>query len=221
MIIKRMLGYIKFLRTVDKFSFFYLNYFCKKVIRMDGSKIIPYKGAIIDLGSNTKIILARGDIEVGCDRLKKSKEETKIRLRSNAIWSSKGGCKISYNCTVEILRKGILSSEYFTMNSGSTMIIDHKIKIGKDVMFARNVIVYDSDFHRLIKENKKQIKSKEVIIGDHVWVGVNSIILKGVELKDGCVIAANTTVSKNVSNKILAGNRQEMVALNKNIAWER
>ena len=215
MIIKRMLGYIKFLRTVDKFSFFYLNYFCKKVIRMDGSKIIPYKGAIVDLGSNTKIILARGDIEVGCDRLKKSKEETKIRLRS------KGGCKISYNCTVEILRKGILSSEYFTMNSGSTMIIDHKIKIGKDVMFARNVIVYDSDFHRLIKENKKQIKSKEVIIGDHVWVGVNSVILKGVELKDGCVIAANTTVSKNVSNKILAGNRQEMVALNKNIAWER
>ena len=106
MIIKRMLGYIKFLRTVDKFSFFYLNYFCKKVIRMDGSKIIPYKGAIVDLGSNTKIILARGDIEVGCDRLKKSKEETKIRLRSNAIWSSKGGCKISYNCTVEILRKG-------------------------------------------------------------------------------------------------------------------
>ena len=45
--------------------------------------------------------------------------------------------------------------------------------------------------------------------------------IKGVELKDGCVIAANTTVSKNVSNKILAGNRQEMVALNKNIAWER
>lgn len=43
MIIKRMLGYIKFLRTVDKFSFFYLNYFVKKLSVWMGVRLFRIK----------------------------------------------------------------------------------------------------------------------------------------------------------------------------------
>lgn len=38
-----------------------------------------------------------------------------------------------------------------------------------------------------------------VIIGDNVWIGMNSIILKGVHIGNSTVLAAGSIVTKNVS----------------------
>jgi acetyltransferase-like isoleucine patch superfamily enzyme len=42
------------------------------------------------------------------------------------------------------------------------------------------------------------IGEAEIIIGNDVWIGFNSTILKGVTIGDGAIIGANTVVTKDV-----------------------
>ena len=48
---------------------------------------------------------------------------------------------------------------------------------------------------------------KKVTIGDDVWIGAGTTILKGVKIGNGAVIGANSLVNKNIpDNQIWAGN---------------
>lgn len=182
-------------------QYIYLNYFSKNVIRKDKSKIIPYKHSVIDLDPLSKVIILDGDVEIGSDRLRKSKSETFLRLRQNAVWMSKGGCRFSYGTTLEILKNAHLNSCFFTMNTGSTLISAKEIQLGQDVMIARNVVIYDSDFHPIRNNLGRQTNpAKRVIIGNHVWIGTGSIILKGTEIGNDSVIAAGSRVTGKVKS---------------------
>ena len=47
----------------------------------------------------------------------------------------------------------------------------------------------------------------DVIIGNDVWIGMDAIILSGVRIGDGAVVAARTVVNRDVSNySVVAGN---------------
>ena len=46
----------------------------------------------------------------------------------------------------------------------------------------------------------------EVVIGNGVWVGANCVILKGVHIGDGAVVAAGAVVTKDVpAHEVWAG----------------
>lgn len=60
----------------------------------------------------------------------------------------------------------------------------------------------------LSSELKKwRFESAPIIIGDNVWIGANTTILKGVEIGSGCVIAAHSVVTAGVypANSLIAG----------------
>lgn len=60
--------------------------------------------------------------------------------------------------------------------------------------------------------------NKEIVIGNHVWIGCRSVILKGVSISDDCVIAANTTVTKSFKDSaIMIGGVNKI--LKSNIVW--
>lgn len=42
------------------------------------------------------------------------------------------------------------------------------------------------------------LTNKKCVIGNDVWIGVDAIILRGVEIGNGAVIAANSVVTKNI-----------------------
>lgn len=211
---------ISFLKKIKIIQFFYLNYFCKSIIRTDQSKLIPYKNSIIDIASGARIYVGGGDIEIGCDLLRKSKEETRLRLRDGAIWSVYGGCKISYGSTIEILQKALFDCKYFTMNSNSAVVVAERIVFGRDVMIGRNVVVYDSDHHQILNEAGEVTNRPEpVIIGDHVWLATNALVLKGVTIGEGSVISANSTVNKNVESYVNFSSKYKIHE--KRVKWDR
>lgn len=213
---------VRFLKKINLFQFLYFNYFCKSIIRTDQSKLIPYKHSIIDIASCARIYVGGGDIEIGCDLLRKSKAETRLRLRQSAVWSIYGGCKISYGSTIEILKDAILDCQYFTMNSNSTVIVAEKMILGKDVMMGRNVVVYDSDHHQLIdKEGKVTNRPAPVIIEDHVWLATNVLVLKGVTIGKGSVVGANATVNKSIGSYMIYNSECRSYVKHKGIKWDR
>lgn len=192
--INKIVQRLRFYRSIRFFSYLYLNHFCNRVIRMDKSRIIPYRGAVLDLEPGAKLLLKGGDLELGSDRLKGSREETLLRLRENARWNCSGG-RLSYGTTLEVLKHAELSTGFFTMNSRSVLVCAKHIELGHDVMIGRGVIIYDSDYHA-IRDPAGQVVNpdKPIKIGDHVWLATNVMVLKGTVIGSGSIASAGSLV---------------------------
>ena len=78
-----------------------------------------------------------------------------------------------------------------------------RIDIGENVAISENVTIWDSSVHEIIREDFN--KTEPVFIGNHVWIGTNSVILKGVTIGDGVVIAAGSVVNRSIPTNCLAG----------------
>jgi acetyltransferase-like isoleucine patch superfamily enzyme len=95
------------------------------------------------------------------------------------------------------------------INNGFVAIAERStIKIGKGCLIGTRVEVYDSDFHALSVNDRKQGKAhntRNVTIGDHVFIGSNVRIFKGVSIGDGAVIANGAIVTKDVPAHTLYG----------------
>ena len=85
-----------------------------------------------------------------------------------------------------------------------------KIIIGKNVMFGQNVMLFDHDHD--YKNDIKDFVKKPIKIGNNVWIGANSIILKGVTIGDNSVIAAGTIVREDVDSNTLYYQEREYKA---------
>ena len=85
-----------------------------------------------------------------------------------------------------------------------------KIIIGKNVMFGQNVMLFDHDHD--YKNDIKDFIKKPIKIGNNVWIGANSIILKGVTIGDNSVIAAGTIVREDVGSNTLYYQEREYKA---------
>lgn len=96
-----------------------------------------------------------------------------------------------------------------TRINGASIHATEKISIGRNCLIAANVTIIDSDGHGLYPVQRNLINpvSQPVIIEDNVWIGINSIILKGVRIGRNSVIGAGSVVTKDIpSNCVAAGN---------------
>jgi len=87
------------------------------------------------------------------------------------------------------------------------------VKIGSDVMMAYAITLYNTDSHPIYSKNddgeyRLVNHVKDMIIGNHCWLGANSIILKNVSLADGTIVGYGAVVSKSFDepNIAIAGN---------------
>lgn len=98
-----------------------------------------------------------------------------------------------------------------------------KIMIGTNCMFANGIDVRTGDSHSILdKSTMKRINpAKDVLIGNHVWVGAHSSILKGSKINDHSIVATRSVVTKlfNETNVILAGIPAKIIK--NEIIWDR
>jgi len=95
--------------------------------------------------------------------------------------------------------------------------VAEKVSIGNYCLIGGNI--YDNDLHPLDPEQRRQrfadmslVKHAPVLIEDDVWVGANAIVLKGVTLHRGAIVAAGAVVTTDVpSCTIVAGNPARIV----------
>lgn len=97
--------------------------------------------------------------------------------------------------------------------SGSVLCAYSSIIVGKNVGLGANSKVYDTDFHpvnpveRLNQKSISDAKSAAVTIGDSVWIGEGSLVLKGVSIGYGAVVGARAVVMSDVESlNLVTGN---------------
>lgn len=97
-------------------------------------------------------------------------------------------------------------------NNSLTIIAEHgEIRIGDSCLFGTNVSIINSDFHPISAAKRiakiYDQKSKDVVIGNNVWIGNHASICKGVHIGDNAIIATGSVVFEDVAaNTIVKGN---------------
>ena len=87
-----------------------------------------------------------------------------------------------------------------TIGFNTLIYSSEQILIGDDCMIAPFVYIVDSDhgIDRNILMNRQKNQTEPIIIGSDVWIGAHAVILKGVSLGDGAVVAAGSVVREDV-----------------------
>ena len=100
----------------------------------------------------------------------------------------------------------------FYLNVGCHLHGD--ITFGRNVMIGPKTIFWGRD-HGMAPgtpmKSQPHVRAP-IVVGDDVWIGAGAIVLKGVNIGSGAVIAAGSIVTKNVpENSIVAGNPAKVI----------
>lgn len=134
---------------------------------------------------------------------------------NNSKLSAKDTASFRFGCKLFIYDFGEvqIGSNLF-VNFCTNILIRDTLIIGDDVVISSNVLIRDNDAHQI----NGTINHSPITIGNHVWIGSNTIILKGVKIGDGAIIAAGSIVTKNVPpNALVSGNPAKIIK--ENIEW--
>lgn len=124
-----------------------------------------------------------------------------IRIGADAIVKSGSHiCPCNTRATVSI-------GERSTIGFYCLLYASQEITIGDDCMIAPFVYIVDSN-HGLaanVRMNRQANTTSPVRIGNDVWLGAHSVILPGVTIGDGAIIAAGAVVNQAVEANTIVG----------------
>lgn len=168
------------------------------------------------VGKNVSIT-GKGDLEIGIKHRTEFYCPSLFTLCDNAQLTLNGKFKIFTGCKVEVSPNATLELGSGNMNNNCQIACFHKIKIGHGVAIGEGVKMWDSDGHTIVTPGFEI--SKPIEIGNHVWIGICSTILKGVKIGDGAVVAAGSVVVNDVPARALVGGIPAKV-IKENIEWK-
>jgi acetyltransferase-like isoleucine patch superfamily enzyme len=172
-------------------------------MRDRGKYLMPIWGTRVELNKTAKIIL-HGNLLLNGNKLPRSRAEMYLRLRKGATLTINGDSSFYYGATVEVHNNAEMSFGELSCNSNSVIIAAKKITMGRGCTLARNVIIMDSDHHRTFDDEGNITNfPREVVIGDNVWFGFKSSVMKGAKIKSGSAIGAGCTVYGRVAEHTL------------------
>jgi acetyltransferase-like isoleucine patch superfamily enzyme len=158
-------------------------------------------------------VVLNGPLRTGMIRLGFGYVDIFDQNRQRSVWSNhgtitfRGRANLGHGFRVSVRAGGALTiGDSFRISAQSTILCRSNIEFGDDCLLAWDVLVMDSDWHALSYEHA-QTTEERITIGDHVWIGCRSLILKGTSLGNGSVVAAGSTVAGMVSEPevLLAG----------------
>lgn len=131
-----------------------------------------------------------------------------------------GSLYLAKGATLEVEAFDVYAGSRINVNAGARLslgsgymnhecVIDcfSSISIGYGVVISERVVIRDADNHTIqsiaTESESGQLSVEKsstapVVIQDHVWIGMNVIVLKGVTIGEGAVVAAGSLVNKDV-----------------------
>lgn len=147
------------------------------------------------------------------------------------IFGSKNKLVIGNNCSVkggEIYFWGhncqITIADETSIISACISVLEEEnsIEIGQDCMFAWGIDIRCGDGHPILDlvTGRRLNPTKNIIIGNHVWLAANVQVLKGVSIGSDCIIGARAVVTQNIpANSLAVGVPAKVIKTN--VTWNR
>lgn len=174
----------------------YLKNIKKKINKAKTKIILNYKK--IDSGKNNLLF---GKLQISGEGNFKIGSHCVIASRSKNYQNSISPVSISLMEKDTEIKVG-----NFVELIGCFIRIRYGLEIGDRSIITPGVKIIDHD--HLINPQKRKSKEypgQEIKIGNNVWVGYNAIILKGVTIGDGAIVAAGSVVTKDVKSNTIVG----------------
>lgn len=199
-------------------------------------RLLPLTQAIklpIIVSSKTKIISLQGrvalqKVKTGIVRIGFGGAEhidyryNRTILKIDGIAAFEGRAKIGVGSKLLIDKGAVFQAGERLGITGDTMILcSQKITIGNNARISWQNIIMDTDQHPVFDTDNNIINhSTEIVIGNNVWIGARCFILKNSVIGDGCIVAANSTITKNfdgITHSVIGGNGAKV--LKTDIRW--
>jgi acetyltransferase-like isoleucine patch superfamily enzyme len=194
-------------REYEKHDNSYLSQFINaykrlKLIRSESNIFI---GKNVQFQDISGIHLSKG-VTIGNNSIILCDKGSKIIIRENSTLHGWHYIQACLDCTIDI-GAGV------ALNLG-TKIIGGNISIGDDCMIAHDVSIVGID--HIIKKDRPatygEAISGDISIGDSVWIGCRSVILKNIKIGHHAVIGAGSVVTKDVEPAtVVAGNPARII----------
>jgi acetyltransferase-like isoleucine patch superfamily enzyme len=181
---------------VRKTFYFAHNYTVMKVNQVKFKTFPLIKGRLV--------IVNRGELTIGAG----------VKFNSS-LYSNFVG--LNKPCTIEVAPGARLKIDDHSGFSGVSIYCANEITIGKFLFCGGNVSIWDTDFHPIDPMQRRAgsagTNTSPIEIGDDVFIGAHSLILKGVSIGNNSVIGAGSVVTKNIpANEIWAGNPAKKIS---------
>ena len=140
-----------------------------------------------------------------------------VYIRGREHLDGAEGLTTGYNCRFDLAGEGkTLTIGRNCQFGDNTHIVAHKsVRIGNDVLLASKIFISDTSHGEYNGAEQvspyslprdRALMSMPVEIGDRVWLGENVVVLAGVKIGEGCIVGANSVVTKEIPpNSIAAG----------------
>lgn len=208
----------------------FFNFILRREFKLKSSKIFF---TFLSLDINSSIILERcylirsklfisginNKVNIS-GKIKKSTINIKgnnniVIIESNCILTGVNLYIIGNDCLINI-------GEHTEFHGGFIFVggTSSKIIIGENCLFAHDVDIMNSDSHQILFAGKEINSPKDIVIGNYVWIGAHTSILKGVEIGENAIIGTRSVVTKSIRNNTInvgAPTRE----VRKNIYWSK
>lgn len=166
-----------------------------------GYGVIAMRGTCVDLASSARIHVVKGKLKVNTRWCDSDPFKSLLVMREDSELVVNGSFDIYTGAKVYVNKGARLELGSGYINHNLNLSCFEKVTIGHGVVISENVTVRDSDDHEIIGSTKPM--TMPIVIGDHVWIGMNVTILKGVKIDNGAIVAAGAVVTKDVPEHCL------------------
>ena len=130
----------------------------------------------------------------------------RVRLNSNYSSNLAGAW---HPVSISAIGNGVVKIGNHTGISSSVIIAEEEIAIGDNVMIGAGCTICDTDFHPLDYKERRipgtKGKRAKVTIEDDVFLGMHSLVLKGVTIGARSIVAAGSVVADSIPPDVIAG----------------
>lgn len=163
-----------------------------------GSGLVLYGAPVVSVAEGASIVL--GQRVVLCS------------------WSEYTALGVAHPVVMRALRPGariVIGSDVGV--SGASICSATSVEIGSGTLLGANVMIADTDFHPVTTVGRRyaslsEADTRQVVIGENVFIGANAVVLKGVEIGNNSIIgAASVVVGAVPPNVVAAGNPARVV----------
>lgn len=142
----------------------------------------------------------------------------RLTMLADSVLSIYGNVTFHRKTNVILHKSAHLSIGNHSYFNGSFIDCSQEISIGEYCAIADGVKIMDNSFHPITEDGIFKPSVAPIKIGNKVWIATNAIILPGVKIGDGAIVAAGAVVTKNIPARCIVAGVPARV-IKENVDW--